>query len=109
MSLPTTPEEGLRFLSSLTRSGIRMGLDPIRTALAAIQNPERNFPSLHVAGTNGKGSTCAFAATCLVRGGYKVGLYTSPHLVRVNERIQVNGREISDRELGLRILEVLRR
>lgn len=64
---------------------------------------------LHVAGTNGKGSTCAFAASCLRQAGYRVGLYTSPHLLRVNERFQVDGEEISDELLGRRILEVLER
>ena len=106
---PIRPEEGLRFLSTLGASGIRMGLDRIALALKAIGNPERSYRILHVAGTNGKGSTCAFAASCLGAQGYRVGLYTSPHLVRVNERIQVNGEEISDARLGERVLEVLSR
>ena len=75
---PIRPEEGLRFLSTLGASGIRMGLDRIAQALKAIGNPERSYRILHVAGTNGKGSTCAFAASCLVAQGYRVGLYTSP-------------------------------
>jgi dihydrofolate synthase / folylpolyglutamate synthase len=103
------PEEGLQFLSTLGASGIRMGLDRIAEALKAIGNPEQRYRILHVAGTNGKGSTCAFAASCLVAQGYRVGLYTSPHLVRVNERIQVDGREISDARLGERVVEVLTR
>src|SRR5262249_54425168 len=75
----------------------------------ALKNPERGYPILHVAGTNGKGSTCAFAASCLVAEGYRVGLYTSPHLTRLNERIQIDGREISDRVLDQRVLQVLSR
>jgi dihydrofolate synthase/folylpolyglutamate synthase len=102
-------EEGLRFLSSLGASGIRMGLDRIERALLALGNPERDYRILHVAGTNGKGSTCAFAATSMTAQGHRVGLYTSPHLVRVNERIQINGEEISDERLGERVLQVLRR
>jgi dihydrofolate synthase/folylpolyglutamate synthase len=84
-----------------------MGLDRIHEALRAIKNPERAYPALHVAGTNGKGSTCAFASSCLIAQGYRVGLYTSPHLVRVNERFKVNGADISDQLLGQRLLEVL--
>ena len=102
-----TQEEALAFLSSLAPSGVRLGLDRVHTALRALKNPERDFPALHVAGTNGKGSTCAFAATCLATQGYRVGLYTSPHLVRVNERIKVNGQDISDEALGRRVQEVL--
>jgi dihydrofolate synthase/folylpolyglutamate synthase len=105
--LPRTPEEAVALLASLAPAGVRMGLERIHEALRAIKNPERAYPALHVAGTNGKGSTCVFAATCLATQGYKVGLYTSPHLVRVNERIRINGVEISDALLGQRILEVV--
>ncbi len=107
MAAPRTLDEALAFLSSLAPSGIRMGLERIHVALRALKNPERDFPALHVAGTNGKGSTCAFAAHCLATQGYRVGLYTSPHLVRVNERIRINGEEIRDEVLSLRIVEVL--
>ncbi len=102
-----SPAEALAFLLGLSPSAIRMGLDRIHLALRRLKNPERAYPSLHLAGTNGKGSTSAFAASCLREGGYRVGLYTSPHLVRVNERIQVNGEEISDELFGTRILEVV--
>ncbi|MGA9521792.1 MAG: folylpolyglutamate synthase/dihydrofolate synthase family protein [Myxococcaceae bacterium] len=102
-----TPAEARTFFDGLAPSGIRLGLDRVHVALLALKNPERDFPALHVAGTNGKGSTCAFAASCLAAQGYKVGLYTSPHLERVNERIRVNGEEISDALLAQRILEVL--
>jgi dihydrofolate synthase / folylpolyglutamate synthase len=109
MSLPRTPEEALVFLSRLGPSSIVLGLERVRAALAALGHPERRFPSLHVAGTNGKGSTCAFAAAALRAAGHRVGLYTSPHLVRVNERIRVDGVEIDDEVFGRRILEVLER
>src|SRR5919198_3682486 len=109
MGAPRTPGEALSFLQNLSPSVIRLGLDRIEAALAALGNPEREYPVLHVAGTNGKGSTCAFAAACLAAAGHRVGLYTSPHLVRVNERIRIDGAEISDEVLGQRILEVIDR
>jgi dihydrofolate synthase / folylpolyglutamate synthase len=68
----------------------------MRTLMAALGNPERNFATVLVAGTNGKGSTSSTLASILTRAGYKTGLYTSPHLSRVNERIQVDGALISD-------------
>ncbi|MBL8955463.1 MAG: bifunctional folylpolyglutamate synthase/dihydrofolate synthase [Myxococcaceae bacterium] len=72
----------------------------MREALQLIKNPQTHYPAVHVAGTNGKGSTCAFAAACLRAQGYRVGLYTSPHLHRVNERIQINGEPIRDGALA---------
>src|SRR3954452_11835094 len=84
-----------------------MGLDRIAAALKALRDPQTSYPTIHVAGTNGKGSTCAFAASCLITQGYRVGLYTSPHLVRINERFQIGGEPISDALLGQRVLEVL--
>ena len=94
-----TPAEGLAYLASLPPSSIKMGLDRVQLALDTLGNPQRQYPAAHVAGTNGKGSTCAFIASCLAQK-YKVGLYTSPHLIRVNERIKINGVDISDEELG---------
>ncbi len=105
---PAQREDAFQFLSTLGISGIRLGLERIETALAAIGHPERSYRILHVAGTNGKGSTCAFAACCLAAQGYRVGLYTSPHLVRINERFQVNGEDISEPLLAQRIHEVLK-
>src|SRR5919197_1540724 len=109
MGAPRTPAEALDFLERLSPSVIRLGLDRIEAALNALGHPEREFPALHVAGTNGKGSTCAFAAECLWVQGHRVGLYTSPHLLRINERFRVDGAEIGDEQLGRRILEVLER
>src|SRR5205807_1001833 len=68
----------------------------MRTLVAALGHPERRFPSVLVAGTNGKGSTSATLASILRVAGYRTGLYTSPHLIQVNERIQVSGALISD-------------
>ncbi len=104
---PRTPPEAIAFLASLPPSTIKLGFERVDAALAALGHPETKFPALHVAGTNGKGSTCAFAAAALQAAGHRVGLYTSPHLERLNERFQVGGVEISDEVLGTRVLEVL--
>lgn len=101
-----TPQDGLAHFAALAPSNIKMGLERVRAALEELGHPEAAFPALHVAGTNGKGSTCAIAESCL-RQRYKTGLYTSPHLIRANERIQVNGVEIDDETFGRRIVEVL--
>ncbi|MBS1149293.1 MAG: folC, partial [Myxococcaceae bacterium] len=102
-----TPAEAVSWLSQLSPSIIRLGLDRVQAALAALKNPQTQYPAIHVAGTNGKGSTCAFAASCLIQQGYRVGLYTSPHLERINERFQVGGAPITDALLGQRVNEVL--
>src|SRR6267378_6213561 len=73
----------------------------MRVLLQGIDHPERRFPSVLIAGTNGKGSTAATLASILQASGLKTGLYTSPHLVRINERIRVNGSPISDDEFAL--------
>jgi dihydrofolate synthase/folylpolyglutamate synthase len=83
----------------LQRFGIKPGLDVIRALMQALGNPQERIKTVHVTGTNGKGSTCAFLESMLREAGHTVGLYTSPHLVRFNERICVNGKEISDAEL----------
>src|SRR5664279_1913453 len=72
----------------------------VRAMLEALEHPERRFPSVLIAGTNGKGSTAATLASILRVAGYKTALYSSPHLVRINERIRVNGEAISDAEFG---------
>jgi dihydrofolate synthase/folylpolyglutamate synthase len=72
----------------------------VRELLAGLGNPERRFPSVLIAGTNGKGSTAATLASILRAGSYKTGLYSSPHLLTINERIQVNGEAISDVEFA---------
>ena len=72
----------------------------VRAMLEALGNPERRFASILIAGTNGKGSTAATLSSILRCGGYRTGLYSSPHLVRINERIRVNGEQISDAEFG---------
>jgi dihydrofolate synthase / folylpolyglutamate synthase len=78
----------------------KFDLAHMRVLLEALGHPERRFPSALIAGTNGKGSTAATLASILRASGLKTGLYTSPHLVRINERIQVNRREIGDDEFA---------
>src|SRR5271156_4686152 len=74
----------------------KFDLDHMRVLLRALDHPERQFPSVLIAGTNGKGSTAATLASILRASGLRTGLYTSPHLVRINERIRINGKEIGD-------------
>ncbi len=76
-----------RYLEGLAPLAVHLGLAGVQRALDALGRPERSAPVLHVAGTNGKGSTCALAEAALRAAGLRTGLYTSPHLVRFNERI----------------------
>jgi len=87
---------------------MRLGLERVERALAALGHPERGLRVLHVAGTNGKGSTCAMAAAALAAAGHRVGLYTSPHLVRFHERIALGGEPIDDAALARLAAEVRR-
>ena len=95
----TEYEKCLSEMFALRRFGIILGLETIKKILKSIGNPQERFASVHVAGTNGKGSIASCLATVLQAAGYRVGLYTSPHLVRFNERIKINNREISDQEV----------
>src|SRR5436190_34101 len=79
----------------------KFDLAHMRVLLAALENPERRFPAVLIAGTNGKGSTAATLASILRASGLRVGLYTSPHLVEINERIQINGEQISNEKFAL--------
>jgi dihydrofolate synthase / folylpolyglutamate synthase len=96
------------YLASLKPFAMRLGLERMERALEALCHPERALRVLHVAGTNGKGSTCAMAAQALREAGHRTGLYTSPHLVRFNERIAVDGDAIDDGAL-VREVEAIRR
>src|SRR5262244_3943408 len=84
--------------SSLPRR--KFDLAHMRVLAAALGHPETSFPSVLIAGTNGKGSTAATLASILTAAGYRTGLYTSPHLIRVNERIQVDGVQIPDEDFA---------
>ena len=92
--------EYLKYLQSLEKFGIHLGLDRINFLLQKLGNPQFKFKSIHVAGTNGKGSTCAMMASILKEAGYKVGLYTSPHLFDYAERIKINGKDISKKKIS---------
>jgi dihydrofolate synthase/folylpolyglutamate synthase len=91
-------KQALAFLKKLESRGMSLGLSRIEGFLALVGSPERDFASVHVAGTNGKGSTAAMLESILRKAGCKTGLYTSPHLVEFNERVRVNGKSISDRD-----------
>ncbi len=86
--------------------GMRLGLERIKKILSYFQNPHLIYPTIHIAGTNGKGSTAQFLSSILIADGKKVGLYTSPHLFTFNERIKIQNRAISDTELEFLIDEV---
>lgn len=96
----------LEAMYGLRRFGIKLGLGTIRKILSGIGNPLKGFSCIHVAGTNGKGSVASALSTILYLSGYKVGLYTSPHLVRFNERICVNNRPISNTHIAESYLAV---
>lgn len=101
-------EESVRTLLSLGRELAspqhahvqKFGLENISTLAAALGNPHRAAPCVHIAGTNGKGSTAAMLESILRTAGRRTGLYTSPHLVKINERIRINGEDISDEEFA---------
>lgn len=97
----------LEKLYARRRFGIRPGLERVRLLLDRLGNPERSFPSIHVVGTNGKGSTSAFLAGILTASGVRTALFTSPHLVSFTERFRIDGREISQRRLEPLLAAVL--
>ncbi len=97
--MKNTKQEILDKLFELQRFGIKPGLERTVALLSAVGNPHKGLKTIHVAGTNGKGSVCSMTASVLTSAGYKTGLYTSPHIVDFNERIRINGVKISDEEL----------
>jgi len=102
MTMATSSDNYNRSLErmfNLRRFGIKLGLDTIQSLLVDLHNPQDNFSSIHIAGTNGKGSIAATLSAILQAAGYTVGLYTSPHLVRFNERICINQAPISDADV----------
>jgi dihydrofolate synthase / folylpolyglutamate synthase len=92
----TPYEQCLSKMFALHRFGIKLGLETIQTILARIGNPQNDFPCIHIAGTNGKGSVAAMLAGILAEAGYRVGRYTSPHLEKFNERICIDNEPIDD-------------
>ncbi len=104
---PDTELGSERLLRKLETSGIKLGLDSTRRLLAGLGGPEARLPHVLVAGTNGKGSTAALVSSILVAAGYRTGLYTSPHLETVHERLRLDGRSIGDAELVSRLERVI--
>lgn len=94
------------FLKQYERFGICLGLEQIQQLLANLGYPHRQVPVIHVAGTNGKGSVCAYLSAILTAAGYRVGRFISPHLVHWNERICLNEQPISDLDLERSLLTV---
>ena len=88
--------ECLQTIYKLGRFGIKLELETIKDILHRLGDPHQRFKTIHVAGTNGKGSTAVYIGSILQKAGFKTGVYTSPHLVRFNERITINGKEISN-------------
>ncbi len=89
-------EETLQYLSELGKFGSHLGLERIQGLLVELDHPERRFKTIHITGTNGKGSVAEFLSNILLASGLKVGTYTSPHFVKYNERITINGQDVSN-------------
>ena len=98
--------ESSAYLTSLNIDKMRFGLKAITELLSRLGNPQKSYKTITIAGTNGKGSPAAMTASILLSTGYKVGLYTSPHLIDVRERIVVNGKKISLPEFNQTIADV---
>lgn len=94
-----TLEEAVAFIHCTDWKGSRLGLERMTDLMHRLGDPQDNLHFIHVAGTNGKGSVCAMLSAILTQAGYCTGMYTSPHLFRLNERIKINGTDISDSDL----------
>jgi len=91
--------EAINYINDKNKYGSRLGLERISKLLELLGSPHMDLKHIHIAGTNGKGSTASYIVTILKEGGYKVGLFTSPYLERFNERISINGEDIPDDRL----------
>ncbi|HEV8547628.1 MAG TPA: folylpolyglutamate synthase/dihydrofolate synthase family protein [Polyangiaceae bacterium] len=100
-------QHSLERLYKLIPQGQKLGLERMQAACARFGNPERAFPAIHVAGTNGKGTVCAFTASMARAAGRRVGMYTSPHLSRFAERIQIDGVPLDDNTLSRLLGQVM--
>jgi len=99
-------KQTVEYLESLIPREFRLELGPIRESCNMFENPQLAFPTIHIAGTNGKGSTAAFLTSILMQSGYRVGLYTSPHILDVRERIQVDRVQISEDDLAFHVARI---
>src|SRR5262249_53148963 len=95
-------EESIEYLYSLGNETVAMklGLESVRALAGALDDPQRKFPAIHIAGTNGKGSTAAMTSSILRAAGLRAGLYTSPHLVSITERVRIGGDKITPDEFA---------
>ena len=100
-------QESLKYIEETHKFGIRLGLENMSKLLELLGNPQDKLNIIHVAGTNGKGSTCSFITSILKECGYKVGLYTSPYLETFTERIRINGENIPEEDVA-RIVTLIR-
>ena len=91
--------EAIEYIHSVFWKGSIPGLGRTQELLAKMGNPEKDLKYIHIAGTNGKGSTAAMTASILRKAGYRTGLYTSPYIYRFHERMQIDGEQISDEDL----------
>lgn len=98
--------QALNYIENTGKFGSRLGLENVSRLLDILGNPHRELRIIHVAGTNGKGSTCSFINSMLIYQGYNVGLYTSPYLEEFNERIKINNVNISDEDLAQSVSRV---
>lgn len=96
----------VEYLFSLQHSGVKLGIERMKVLVEKLGHPEKQFKSIHIAGTNGKGSCAAMLASIYQKHGYKVGMNTSPHLEFFNERIQINGNPISNQDLLDLVVEI---
>ena len=90
-------EAAMRYIHETGRLGLRPGLSSIRELMHRLDDPQESLRFVHVAGTNGKGSTVAFVSAILAAAGYRTGVYTSPFIQRFSERIRIEDDEIADR------------
>lgn len=100
-------QDTLSFLYSLRTQGSKFGIERMKALVEALGNPQVRFPSIHVAGTNGKGSVCSMLDAVYRAHGYKVGLFTSPHVIELGERIRVNGQNLSIERIEAHLTDLL--
>jgi len=101
-------DKAVSVLTSQGKFHINLGLDRISKVLDLLGNPQETLKVIHVAGTNGKGSTCAMLSSVLTEAGYKTGFYSSPHLVEYTERIKINGADISEEDFARLVFKVIK-
>ncbi|MBQ1918125.1 MAG: bifunctional folylpolyglutamate synthase/dihydrofolate synthase, partial [Schwartzia sp.] len=93
-------QESLEYLEELNTFGVKLGLSRIERLAELLGHPERKYDTIHITGTNGKGSVSCMTAGILTASGLRTGLYTSPHLFSYTERCKVDGKEISEEEFA---------